>query len=129
MRREGQDPGKRRASGKHRRRRKIARLLLGDPTEHALDYPGFFVLPRAISQQHPAAGKKPTIRARWGRFKLAMLGWFTVFGFIGLLAYFFSRVAPEPEPRDSDSAPNAFDPKHSPTNKTFDTDWRRAGGR
>jgi len=129
MRREGKDQEKRRASGTHRRRRKIARLLLGDPAEHALDYPGFFVLPRAISQRHPVTGKKSTGRARWSRFKLAMLGLCTFLGFIGLLAYFFSRVEPEPDPQQSDSVPFAFDPKHSPTNKTFETDWHKAGRR
>lgn len=127
MRREGQDTFKRRAGSAPRRRHKLRRLLLGDPAEHALDYPGFFVLPRASSQRAAAVGKKPTRRARWSRFKLALLGCFTLIGFIGLLAYIFSRVEPEPEPRSSDSLPAAFDPKHSPTNKTFDIDWRKAG--
>jgi hypothetical protein len=94
MRREGKDSEKRRVRSTHRRRRKLARLLLGDPTEHALDYPGFFVLPRAISQRDPASGKRPTRRARWGSLKLAMLGLFTLVGFVGLLAYFFAHVEP-----------------------------------
>jgi hypothetical protein len=129
MRREGKDSEKRRVRSTHRRRRKLARLLLGDPTEHALDYPGFFVLPRAISQRDPASGKRPTRRARWGSLKLAMLGLFTLVGFVGLLAYFFAHVEPAPEPHPSDSQPYAFDPKHSLTNKNFDTDWHNAGSR
>ena len=129
MRREGKDSAKRRVRGTHRRRRKLARLLLGDPAEHAVDYPGFFVLPRAISQRDPASGKRPTKRARWGSFKLAMIGLFTLVGFIGLLAYFFAHVEPIREPHPSESVPHAFDPKHSPTNKTFDTGYHNAGSR
>lgn len=129
MRGEGQNSGKRHAGSPRRRRRRLARLLLGDPTEHALDYPGFFVLPRAISQRQTAAGKTPTRRARWSRLKLALMGLFALIGFIGLLACFFAQVAPVPDSQHADSHPYAFDPKDAPTNKTFDTDWRKAGRR
>ena len=98
------------------RRRWLGRFLFAPQPQHSLDYPGFFVLPRASTATHTSPGKHPPRRVWLSRLKLVAALLLTFGGFIGTLAYFFSQVTPELAEPPKTPAVVIFDPIIQPTN-------------
>ena len=118
MKREGQLAARERGTrrSRHRRGRGLKKILLGDPSEVAADYPGFFVLPRASSSTPATPGRSPTWRVWWSRCKLTAVLVLLLGGFVGTLAYFFVQITPELAEPYPVAAPFVSDPKLLPTN-------------
>jgi hypothetical protein len=87
MSREEPQSSNKHATGSRRRRRRLARLILGDAYAQATEYPGFFVLPRR--QQASSAAENESRHPRWAQFKQTAVLLLVLGGFVAVLAYFF----------------------------------------